>query len=462
MYGTPRRSPAVSAHARRVLEKLGNAVQGIARPFVCSGSLVPDAPVALGFDGGEAVFENRPGAAEDAGLKALLSRCRAAPFGKGSKTLFDRNVRECLELKAGGFSVRGFDPAESGVLDEIKEQLCPEDPGPLVAELYGLNVYGARGHFAPHKDTPRGEDMLGTLVVCLPSWFYGGQLVVGHGGARKVFNWAQDMLRAEPSRLYWAAFFGDVDHSIEEVVAGRRITLAYVLRRGEGACPAPLPAGTIPERLQAAFEEAVTDRQFFGRGATLGFPCFHMYGKQAAFQESRERALTPDTLRRLKGRDRDVAAAAMRAGLSVTIEPYLVETCADERWRLEKFPSKYILEDRVTPSDIEDAFSITAHSQDDEELGVTWVLAPPGRNVPLGRKSNMQSDYGGPCAELFHSCEYSGTGYFGNEGSESDFYLYAALHVVVPAFGQPPRTKSRSADGKDARGGKRTKRRTKA
>ena len=35
------------------------------------------------------------------------------------------------------------------------------------AELYNLNVYGRGGHFVPHKDTPRGSDMLGTLVACL-------------------------------------------------------------------------------------------------------------------------------------------------------------------------------------------------------------------------------------------------------------------------------------------------------
>ena len=30
-------------------------------------------------------------------------------------------------------------------------------------------MYGPGGHFKSHVDTPRGADMIGSLVVCLPS-----------------------------------------------------------------------------------------------------------------------------------------------------------------------------------------------------------------------------------------------------------------------------------------------------
>ena len=40
-----------------------------------------------------------------------------------------------------------------------------------------------------------------------------------------------------------------------------------------------------------------------------------------------------------------------------------------------------------------------------------------------------------PALAHLHGCEYSATGYFGNEGSEVDFYVYGALHVEIPPYG---------------------------
>ena len=43
-----------------------------------------------------------------------------------------------------------------------------------VCHRYSLNVYRQGGHFKKHKDTPRGESMLGTLLIRLPAFFTGG------------------------------------------------------------------------------------------------------------------------------------------------------------------------------------------------------------------------------------------------------------------------------------------------
>ena len=101
-------------------------------------------------------------------LRPLVERCTAAAFGMGRKTRYDRTVRDALQIKAegGAFSVLHFDPAAAGILEQIRRELAPHVPDALTAELYNLNVYGRGGHFVPHKDTPRGGDMLGTLVVC--------------------------------------------------------------------------------------------------------------------------------------------------------------------------------------------------------------------------------------------------------------------------------------------------------
>ena len=59
------------------------------------------------------------------------------------------------------------------------------------AELYKMNVYsGPTGCFKAHVDTPRGGNMFGSLVVCLPSQFTGGSLVTSHKGQEVTYDWS--------------------------------------------------------------------------------------------------------------------------------------------------------------------------------------------------------------------------------------------------------------------------------
>src|SRR5258708_6316395 len=165
----------MSRKAQLALEKLRLAIHGVTAPFSCDGTCVPKKPVTFIFRDQTRFEVTRAKSAHDqkAELKPLLEHCQPAPFGDGKKTRYDRNVRDAFQLKAerGGFSIEGFDPESAGILKKIQRELVPHDPNPVSAELYTINVYSEGGHFAPHKDTPRGNDMLGTLVVCLPSQF---------------------------------------------------------------------------------------------------------------------------------------------------------------------------------------------------------------------------------------------------------------------------------------------------
>src|SRR5207253_2489965 len=146
-------------------------------------------------------------------LRSLVEGCAPAAFGRRRKTGYDRAARDALQIKAegGAFSVLHFDPVAAGVLEQIRHELVPHVPEPLTAELYALNVYATGGHFVPHKDTPRGSDMLGTLVVCLPAQFSNGAFVVKHRGVFQTYDWGHAIReQAEPTRIHWAAFFGDV------------------------------------------------------------------------------------------------------------------------------------------------------------------------------------------------------------------------------------------------------------
>ena len=93
-----------------------------------------------------------------------------------------------LLARDGALRASGLDLSRTGILTEIRRTLCPGDEQDPVAELYALNVYGARGHFVAHKDTPRDPEVFGTLVVCLPVPFRGGGLVLHHDSIRR-FEW---------------------------------------------------------------------------------------------------------------------------------------------------------------------------------------------------------------------------------------------------------------------------------
>ncbi|KAI8849220.1 hypothetical protein BC829DRAFT_351266, partial [Chytridium lagenaria] len=133
------------------------------------------------------------------------------------------------------------------------------------------------GHFKAHVDTPTSTNMFASLVVCLPTQFMGGELVVRRGEQSHSIDWAnQD---PASSSLKWAAFYSDVEHEIHEITSGHRITLTYNIHRLE---PAELlhKVHTVDIKslpMFRMFENALSDPTFAPNGTKLGFGCFHSY-----------------------------------------------------------------------------------------------------------------------------------------------------------------------------------------
>ena len=451
-----------TSYERARLDGLRYAVHGLRAPFACGGALAPEQPVTLCFPDKTRipVLRAKDTFEQERLLQPLVERCAAAAFGMGRKTRFDRTVRDALQIRAegGAFSVLHFDPAAAGILEQIRRELAPRVPDAPTAELYNLNIYATGCHFVPHKDTPRGGDMLGTLVVCLPSQFSNGAFVVKHRGVFQTYDWGRAIKeQAEPTRIHWAAFFGDVDHQIERVWGGLRVTLTYLIR-----CAANTGSEAAPDRDRDALNILVRqelrvlmdDRRFLASGGTLAFPCSHLYHQDARFQR-KQRLLSRQTVSALKGRDHDVAAAAMAEGLEVTLYPYMIETCADETWQLEHFPTPReiaALGDRMDSTDLENALAIRASSENAGDFEAVWVDPPPHFNaqptmcLDIGKVRAHAADPDLPALRRLHACEYSTTGYFGNEGSEVDLYVYGALHVAIPPYGEG----ARAATGAEA------------
>lgn len=433
----------MSKKAQTTLEDLRLAIHGVTSPFSCAGTFVPAKPVTLVFKDQTKFEVTRAGSDFDQEneLKPLLEHCKPAPFGAGKKTRYDRSVRDALQLKAenGGFTVENFDPEAAGILKKIQRALVPYDPNPISAELYTVNVYTDGGHFAPHKDTPRGSDMFGTLVVCLPSQFGNGKLVLSHRGVVQKYDWGEAIrVQKKPNQLHWAAFFGDVDHQIERIWFGARVTLTYLLRRGAGGAPPPETAcEDLAPGVQEAWRALLADRSFLPKGGTLAYPCCHLYHQDARFQQSRL-PITRESVTMLKGRDHLAAATALQARLKVTFNPYMFENCADETWQLDRFPTRKEqarLGSQMDSEDLKNILPIRASSEDEGDFGVTW-LDPPPTSDDNSWRSEPGEDAGLPAAVHLHSCEYCPWGYFGNEASDIDLYTYAALHIKIPPFGK--------------------------
>jgi hypothetical protein len=200
-----------------------------------------------------------------------------------------------------------------------------------------LQEKGKGSFFKPHKDTPRGEHAFATLVVALPTPHKGGALVLRYRGKEWRFDsskilhdqWCQGL-----TSVAYIAFYGDVEHEVEVVESGHRITLTYNISFATGK------EGTGAKRLSTinpgenAFEETLAqllmDPSFLPGGGNLGFGLRHQYpisydrDAHIAAGEGRydrledfvtERKVLPRLEQRLKGWDAIVKRICTNLGL---------------------------------------------------------------------------------------------------------------------------------------------------
>jgi hypothetical protein len=125
-------------------------------------------------------------------------------------------------------------------------------------------------------DTPRGQGMFGSLVVCLPQQHTGGELLVRHKGEEQRFGFAA----ASSNTVQWAAFYSDCEHEILPVQSGYRITLTYNLY---AAASTQLDGPHLPGldssnlKLYDVLARALSLPEFLPDGGELAVPCEHVY-----------------------------------------------------------------------------------------------------------------------------------------------------------------------------------------
>jgi predicted 2-oxoglutarate/Fe(II)-dependent dioxygenase YbiX len=168
--------------------------------------------------------------------RQLIEAATRAPYGRGSDTVVDTNVRRTWQIEADRVRIDGKHWSNSldGIVARAAEGLGLTEP--VTAEFYKLLIYDKGSFFVSHRDTEKVPGMFATLVLALPSQSDGGELVVRHGD-REV---RLDLRCDEPGEIAFAAFYADCLHEVLPVTAGCRVTLVFnLVRKGEGAAPEP-------------------------------------------------------------------------------------------------------------------------------------------------------------------------------------------------------------------------------
>ncbi|TFK61149.1 hypothetical protein BDN72DRAFT_477667, partial [Pluteus cervinus] len=253
------------------------------RPPFCTGVRALDDHGALFYrkgEDGDAGYLDFSSVTEDR-LNDLSAACAPASFGHGQQTVYDETYRKARKLDTDRFSAL-VDIHSSGIAQHVSNELLEGENSKRVLrfELYKLNVYEKDSFFKPHKDTPRAENMFGSLVITFPTRHVGGTLVLRHDGEEWAVDSSAILSRQPNPSLCFIAFYSDVEHEVLPLQSGHRVTLTYNLYiEKQERYPEIQEFPTIPVHRsvpdQVLFKSALTnflqDPNVFPQGGVLAF-----------------------------------------------------------------------------------------------------------------------------------------------------------------------------------------------
>ena len=158
-------------------------------------------------------------------IQELIKLSKHAKFGRGEKTVLDKNVRYTQEIGASKLNITVNNVAFDGMLDKIRFDLGLPQTVKLQAHIYNMLVYGPGQFFKPHQDSEKLENMIATLVVALPFSHIGGALIIRHN--KSQFRFITETIK--PQDIKCVAFYTDCEHEVQPVSQGHRIVLTYNL-----------------------------------------------------------------------------------------------------------------------------------------------------------------------------------------------------------------------------------------
>jgi hypothetical protein len=286
--------------------------------------------------------------------KQLSGLGRPARFGRGERTLTDRQVRDTWQIPKQIVRVE-WSAAFGSALDKVRDGLGLPPSCRLAAELHSVLVYEPGQFFVPHQDSEKDDAMVATLVVTVPSAHSGGELVIHQGGQATTY-------RASKTKLSLVAFYADCLHEVLPVSSGHRMALTYnLLLDGDPTSATPADGPAFDELAALLEAHLTTRRKHRYRDEVLDPPNRLVY---LLDHEYTARALS---WARLKGADARRAALLHAAAESVDCEVALAlaeiqETCdalePDTRYTRRRWsddapptgPEDYELQDLIDSS----------------------------------------------------------------------------------------------------------------
>ncbi|EMD36612.1 hypothetical protein CERSUDRAFT_95902 [Gelatoporia subvermispora B] len=207
------------------LKSIGESI--ISKPPFCSGVFAVGPEDLIVYYGKNSEHAGRIDFAksEDSQIHHLPAQCDPASFGKNGEDVMDESYRKASKLDTVSFALK-FDPLASGLLDMIRLDLLEggEHDRPIRQSSTKPGLF-----FKSHKDTPRGQDMFGSLVIVFPTSHEGGSLRLCYEGKKWSFDSATALQAAQIASVGYAAFYSDVEHEITPMVSGYRVTVTYNL-----------------------------------------------------------------------------------------------------------------------------------------------------------------------------------------------------------------------------------------
>lgn len=242
-------------------------------------------------------------------LQRLYDIAQPASFGRGSEAVLDPTYRSARTLTTEMFAIN-LKP-DRRLLDQIEQLMFTEGDAEssvhVQAVLYRVNIYGPGDFFKEHKDTPQpGTGHFGSLVFCLPTDFEGGAFMLRDPQGQEVrFDWASkfaetrspvavatevsahtESAAAQPSAIPFLAFASDLDHWIEPVTSGYRVTVTFHLFREvvskKHINREPFMKQFASREEMVAMRNLVTSKQLAGK--QILFPLVHQYSGRANYE----------------------------------------------------------------------------------------------------------------------------------------------------------------------------------
>jgi hypothetical protein len=165
---------------------------------------------------------------------------------------------------------------------------------------------GEGSFFKAHVDTPRSENMFGSLVIFFPTAHEGGSLLMRKNGVEWSFDSSKVLADDGEPRLGYVALYSDIEHEVTVVTSGHRITITYNLyfdHQNSRNLPKPLSSVLAMNNFKHELASLLIDPEFLPDGGYLAF------GLEYAYSLSNCWSKLSDLENHLKGVDADLMQA---------------------------------------------------------------------------------------------------------------------------------------------------------